>query len=312
MRYLLVLLLSIFFLAGCNTANGADTESVNGEEMGTTEEVIEINNETFALDFSGVVYDKENNSLSISYDTKLPEGTTVKLKQYLPNLGPDENYERLFQDIFVEVDAVVKDQKITHTFTNEDVNGTKYVSATYYYKVSIPTNSDTNSFINESYPNESDFEKAFPEFKDSVIENEEEYNSYEIHYDDTTVKLDNAYSLEEILSEYSAEPISYKELEKNPEGHVDAPVMYKGTILEIQEQEVDYEEYGHSNETILRLNVSDDPNEVIYVVYYSLLGTEFVRDDIVTVYGNITGSVTYESVAGYQITIPSLDAVVIE
>jgi hypothetical protein len=69
---------------------------------------------------------------------------------------------------------------------------------------------------------------------------------------------------------------------------------------------------GYSKETIIRLNVSDDPNEVIYVVYNSGFGTEFVRDDNITVYGNITGSITYESVAGYQITIPSMEAVVIE
>lgn len=50
----------------------------------------------------------------------------------------------------------------------------------------------------------------------------------------------------------------------------------------------------------------------MYVTYNSSFTTDFVRDDTVTIYGELTGSTTYESVTGYNITIPSVEVVIIE
>lgn len=73
----------------------------------------------------------------------------------------------------LDVPVVVKDNKITHTFTNDDVNETKFVSAKYYFGVNIETNYEVNSFIYNQIGSESEFEKNFPEFKDAVSEDDE-------------------------------------------------------------------------------------------------------------------------------------------
>jgi hypothetical protein len=310
MKIFATLLFCMFLLAGCGSNNQGKTSSSAVEEETLNEEKIEINNDTFMIQLSSATYNKEENFMKVEFDTGLPDGTIVNLTQYMPSL--DTKYERLFTDLPVlDVEVIVKDHKISHTFTNEDVKESKFVSAKYYYGIKVPTSFEINPFIYEKYSDDIEFEKQFPEFKDSVLW-DDELVGYEILYSDFSPMIDNAYSIDEIMNEYKAEVIPYKELEKNPDGHYGTPVMFKGRILEIQETDVDFEENGYSKETIIRLNVSDDPNEVIYVVYNSVFGTDFVRDDNITVYGNITGSITYESVAGYQITIPSMEAVVIE
>jgi hypothetical protein len=51
-------------------------------------------------------------------------------------------------------------------------------------------------------------------------------------------------------------------------------------------------------------------NDVVYVTYEGT--TPFVEDDVVTVYGTVKGSNSYESQAGYNITLPHLVAEIIE
>lgn len=62
-----------------------------------------------------------------------------------------------------------------------------------------------------------------------------------------------------------------------------------------------------------RLSVTKDSlgyNGVIYITYVGT--TSFVEEDIVTVYGTVKGSKTYESQAGHQITLPLMEAEIIE
>ncbi|MBO1912063.1 hypothetical protein J4G37_45625, partial [Microvirga sp. 3-52] len=67
--------------------------------------------------------------------------------------------------------------------------------------------------------------------------------------------------------------------------------------------------------TVIRLGVTKksygySSNDVVYVTYTGT--TPFVKEDIVTVYGPVKGSHTYESQAGYQITLPHVEAEFIE
>jgi hypothetical protein len=210
------------------------------------------------------------------------------------------------------VKKTVKDHKIIHTYTDEDVNNTKFVSTKYYLGIRIPVNTESNSYIIEQYPLNTDFEKAFPEFKESVLSDEEQ-GGYEVIYDDYTTQIKNALTISEVLNQYKEETISYKELEKNPDSFIGTQTMFQGKILQIQEEDkVDSEGLSTGGSiTTIRLSLSDS-NEEILINYDSLFGTDAVRDDNVTVYGTLSGSVTYESVAGYEITLPSMDAVVIE
>mgnify|MGYP001110217005 CR=1 FL=1 len=301
--------LLIIALVGCSNQESTETSYAAEESTEVVPDNIELTDELFKIEPKAAKYSKDDNSMYVEFETGLPDGTVVTLKQYYPNV--DSKYFRLIKDLPVsDVKEIVKDKRISHTFTNDDVNGTKFVSAKYYFGVEIETNYDVNSFIYNQIVSESDFEEQFPEFKDSVYEDDEN-GGYSIGYDDYKKKIDNAYTLEDILKEYKNE-IPYKELEKNPNGYYDEKTLITGEVLQIQEDEVDFEENGYSNQTVLRVNVSEDPNEVVYVEYNSRFGTDAVRGDNITVYGTITGSVTYESVAGYDITIPSMEAIVIE
>ncbi|MEY8742799.1 hypothetical protein AB9M62_25380 [Bacillales bacterium AN1005] len=307
----LFLLLSIA-LVGCSNQDSATAtydEITEDSTEGTVPEDTELTPDLFKVNLKTAKYNKDDNSMYVEFETGLPDGTEVLLKQYMPSV--DMKYDRILTDLPVlDVPVEVKDNKIIHTFTNDDVNETKFISAKYYFGVNIETNYEVNSFIYNQIGSESEFEKNFPEFKDSVSE-DDETRGYTILYDDFKTNIDNAYSLDDLIGEYKNE-IPYKELEKNPDGFYNDKTMIKGEVLQIQEEDVDYEENGYSKQTVIRVNVSDDPNEVVYVEYNSIIGTDAVRGDTITVYGTITGSVTYESVAGYDITIPSMEAIVIE
>ncbi|MGA9174376.1 MAG: hypothetical protein WBZ33_10440 [Thermoactinomyces sp.] len=66
----------------------------------------------------------------------------------------------------------------------------------------------------------------------------------------------------------------------------------------------------------MRLAVTKDPyigwnyNDVIWVDYLGT--TDYVEDDVVTIYGTVLGSKTYTSQAGWEITLPEVNALYIE
>ncbi|WP_050614966.1 hypothetical protein [Bacillus testis] len=100
----------------------------------------------------------------------------------------------------------------------------------------------------------------------------------------------------------NAQTIDYSHLKKNPDRYSDQYVKYVGQIVQIQES-------GHY--TAIRLAVTQtsygyDFNDIIWVEYDGL--TDFVEDDIVTVYGEIAGTKSYKSTAGWKITIPAIVA----
>lgn len=98
----------------------------------------------------------------------------------------------------------------------------------------------------------------------------------------------------------NAEPIEFKQLEKNPDRYTGEYVKYTGEIVQIIESD-DY--------TNIRLAVTKDSygysyDEIIFIQYDGL--TEFVEEDVVTVYGTVYGSHDYTSQAGYELSIPGV------
>jgi uncharacterized membrane protein YcgQ (UPF0703/DUF1980 family) len=103
-----------------------------------------------------------------------------------------------------------------------------------------------------------------------------------------------------------ATTVNFKELIKNPDSFNGKIVKFTGQILQIQES---------NNYGVIRLAVTKDSygwssSDVVYVEYQNQ--TNAVADDIVTVYGQLTGTKTYKSQANYSITIPSMDACIVE
>lgn len=101
----------------------------------------------------------------------------------------------------------------------------------------------------------------------------------------------------------ACQSVSYKVLKKNPDKYIGTKVKFTGQVLEIQES---------GNYTIMRIAVTNlgygmwDFNDALLVEFNN--STEIVEDDIVNVYGVITGTYTYTSIAGWNITIPSMEA----
>ncbi|WP_255290384.1 hypothetical protein [Bacillus thuringiensis] len=79
-------------------------------------------------------------------------------------------------------------------------------------------------------------------------------------------------------------------------------VKCQGEILQTMER---------GNSTMIRLAVTKesygyDSNDIIYITYDGT--TQFIDQDIVTVYGRVMGSHTYKSTAIYKIMLPYIEA----
>lgn len=104
----------------------------------------------------------------------------------------------------------------------------------------------------------------------------------------------------------SAKTIEYAQMIKNPDRHAGEYVKYRGQIIQIQEGE---------DMTVIRLAVTQESygwnsSEVIWVEVDGY--TDFVDEDIVTVYGTVVGSHSYTSQAGWEITVPAMLADTVE
>lgn len=96
--------------------------------------------------------------------------------------------------------------------------------------------------------------------------------------------------------------ISYAELKKNPDKYAGEPYKFTGEVVQIMEGDL---------HTVIRLSVTKasygwSMNDIVYIEYIGL--TDVVDGDIVTVYGDVFGSHTYTSQAGYNITLPAVEA----
>lgn len=91
--------------------------------------------------------------------------------------------------------------------------------------------------------------------------------------------------------------ITYDKLKKNPDRYAGSAWAFTGKVLEI---------YERGNTTIGRVGLGAWGTEPVWVE--GAFTTDFVEDSRVYVIGHITGSKTYDSQAGWTITIPSLAA----
>lgn len=104
----------------------------------------------------------------------------------------------------------------------------------------------------------------------------------------------------------SAESISYDELNKDADSFAGRKVKYTGQVFQIQQD--------GSNGGIMLLSVTDEGygywTDNVWVNYTGK--TSANEDDIVTVYGTVVGSTSYETQIGGETYVPEIDAKYIE
>jgi len=97
----------------------------------------------------------------------------------------------------------------------------------------------------------------------------------------------------------SCEVISYKVLNKNPDSLAGQNVKLRGQIMQIQED---------AGKTFMLLSVTYMGYDVWtdnVAVYYE--GTADVyEDDVITIWGTVTGKFEYDSVAGWKMSVPGV------
>lgn len=128
-------------------------------------------------------------------------------------------------------------------------------------------------------------------------------NDYTSSNVSTTTEPEPTPAPEESESQYKAscKTMSFKELDKNPDGHAGERVKFTGRVVQIMES---------TGSTDIRMDVNDNFGDTVYVVYDGT--TTAVEDSMITIYGEVVGSYTYESQAGWQITVPMIRAKYIE
>lgn len=107
---------------------------------------------------------------------------------------------------------------------------------------------------------------------------------------------------EEVERQKYERTIDFAHLNKNADKYAGEPYKFYGKIVQIMEG---------NNSTTIRMSVTQtsygwSPSDIIYVEYDGT--TDFVEDDVITVYGTVFGSHSYTSQAGYNISLPAVIA----
>ena len=106
----------------------------------------------------------------------------------------------------------------------------------------------------------------------------------------------------------TCEQYQYKDIFRNPENYEYKRAKITGEIIQVMEDELFYE---------IRLNVTKNSygwyeDTMFAYVYKDITDGRLLEDDIVTIYGELTGLITYKSIYGADITIPSIKAYYVE
>ncbi|MFV5911917.1 hypothetical protein [Bacillus cereus] len=273
--------------------------SAKDKETIETEKTAEIKKEeTMYFKLENIAYEKDKDIVTVNANTNIPEGTTVGVS--IEDETTKEHYGG---------NVPVKDGKIHIKLGDYEfiVNGSYKVTATMY------VDSANNQDFHHKYGNYKDIQKKVAVENGEIKESSFDAKNYEIRFNRLgELEIANAYTKEESdkksreKQKQEAKQIRYAELKKNPDKFKMEFVKYQGEILQIMES---------GNSTMIRLAVTKESygynsNDIIYVTYDGT--TQFVDKDIVTVYGRVLGSHTYESTANYKITLPHIEAKIIE
>lgn len=105
----------------------------------------------------------------------------------------------------------------------------------------------------------------------------------------------------------SCESYAYKEIARNPNNFIDKHAKFEGQVIQVME---------NGDDIVLRVNITKEANEfaeggylysdTIYVEYTKNDKNEsrILEDDIITLYGTLKGTKTYDTIFGSSETIP--------
>lgn len=196
------------------------------------------------------------------------------------------------------------DGELILSYDDLDVESNLFINGEYSLSFELEVSSLTNDQLLNALGTKSEFENKFNE----AVSSDSDENNYTVLLGHQLFEINNSVSYKDLIENQKAKAkdIRFAELKKNPDKYFFEFVRYQGEILQIMEDETS---------TVIRLAVTKESygynfNDVVYITYTGT--TPFVDEDIITVYGTIIGSHTYESQAGHQITLPHLEAEIIE
>ncbi|HFK1499682.1 tcdA-E operon negative regulator [Bacillus sp. UMTAT18] len=273
--------------------------SAKDEETIETKKSVEIKkDEIMYFKLENITYEEDKDVVIVNANTNIPEGTIIGVSI------KDEITKEIYGG-----NAPVKEGKLHVEIGDYEfvVNGSYKISA------SVPVNDANNHEFHKKYGDYQDIQKKVAVEDGEIKESSFDANDYDIEFNSLgKLEIANAYTKEEAdkksreKQKQEAKQIRYAELKKNPDKFKMEFVKYQGEILQIMES---------GSSTVIRLAVTKEAygynfNDIVYVTYDGT--TQFVDKDVVTVYGRVMGSHTYESTAGYQITLPHIEAQIIE
>lgn len=102
--------------------------------------------------------------------------------------------------------------------------------------------------------------------------------------------------------DYSSD-FSYKQLARNPDSYIGEKVKFSGKVLQAETGDTCY----------MRLAINSNYDTIIFVTYAKdTIDYRLLEDDKVTIYGSCLGDYSYKAVSGATITLPWIDAKMIE
>ncbi|SER99928.1 hypothetical protein [Salisediminibacterium halotolerans] len=287
-----------------NNEEDENEENNNSNEENAIEEEEEDEPEEIAFEFTSHEYNEEDETYDFVVETDLPDDTdvTISLQEieedsfevygYMYN-GAIESYEVENGQIDGSIEGAEDDWDGPFPIANGE----------WYLTAAITVMEDDDSYNPHLYDEYGSYEELTENYLiDAELEDTD--SGWTVgNLDKQTVEINNAHTVEEIedmqaeFRKGRAEEIPYGELEKNPDALFGEYVTYSGEVLEITEQ---------GALTILRLALDDYASEVIWVEYEGR--TDAISEDDITIYGEVYGSHTYESQAGWMITVPAVMA----
>jgi hypothetical protein len=124
-------------------------------------------------------------------------------------------------------------------------------------------------------------------------------------------KTEPEFSLDEYVNYYKEQckEYTYEDIARNPENMNGEYAKLKGKVIQVLES-------GNAVQIRVDITVSEYGNysDTIFVSYYKKSETEdrILEDDIITIYGKLDGTETYNAVLGQQITLPKINAEYVE
>jgi len=121
---------------------------------------------------------------------------------------------------------------------------------------------------------------------------------------ETSTEKKKELSIDEIKST-ALEEVTYDALMRNIENYVGNIVYYQGEVIQVSQ--------GFGDNYVLRVGVTPKGfgiyTDVIWVNYK---GTRVLENDLVDMWGKVKGLKTYTAILGNEVTIPEVDALVLE